>query len=179
MTSANPLTPSRALELLEDLGATPRLVRHHELVLEAATQLCDSLRRQLGVRFDRDQVLVGAAIHDAGKILHPNEMLEPGTRHEQDGERLLIQHDVPPTFARFCVTHASWAREEIAIEDLLVALADKLWKGKRDDDLERRVVEVVARDVERELWDVFDVLDSICEAIAAGGPQRLSRSVAD
>ena len=32
--------------------------------------------------------------------------------------------------ARFCVTHARWESDGIGLEDLLVALADKLWKGK-------------------------------------------------
>ena len=66
----------------------------------------------------------------------------------------------------------------IEIEDLLVALADKLWKGKRDDELERLVAEAIARDTEREAWDVVSALDSICEEIAAEGPARLARSAA-
>ena len=171
------MTPKRALQLLATLGASPWLVRHHELVLEAATQLCDRLRRDLGVAFDREQVLVGAALHDAGKVLHPEEMSQPRHLHEGAGEHLLIEHAVPPTLARFCVTHAAWDRPDIAIEDLLVALADKLWKGKRHDDLERRVVDVIASVLEREAWEVFEAVDSICEAIAADGPARLARSV--
>ena len=74
------------------------------------------------------------------------------------------------------MTHASWARPDIAIEDLLVALADKLWKGKRDDELERLVADTIARETKREAWDIFDALDSICEAVAADGPARLARS---
>jgi len=60
---------------------------------------------------------------------------------------------------------------------VLVALADKLWKGKRDDGLERRVADAIARQVKREAWEVFDVLDAICEAIASDGPERLACSV--
>jgi hypothetical protein len=171
------ITPNRALRLLADMGASPWLVRHHELVLEAATLLCSLVRSKLGVTFDREQVLVGAAVHDAGKIVHPEEMSQPGHLHESAGERLLIEHGIPARLARFCVTHASWSGVGISIEDLLVALADKLWKGKRDDALERRIADVMADDVEREAWEVFDALDSICEAIAADGPARLARSV--
>jgi len=43
-------------------------------------------------------------------------------------------------------------------------------------DLERRAVDAIARSGKREAWEVFDALDSICEAIAADGPDRLARS---
>ena len=138
---ARSITPRDALLLLADLGASPWLVRHHELVLEAATILCERLC-DLSLAFEREQVLVGAALHDAGKIIHPEEMSIPGSRHELAGQELLTGRGVDATLARFCVTHASWADAGTAIEDLLVALADKLWKGKRDADLERRVADV-------------------------------------
>ena len=170
------LTPTGALQLLAELGASPWLVRHHELVLEAATLLCDRVRRDLGLVFDREQVLVGAAIHDAGKIVPPEEMRQPGGEHELAGQRLLVDIGVPTQIARFCVTHAAWDQPSTVIEDLLVALADKLWKGKRADDLERRLADVIAHDTDREAWAVFDALDSICDAIAADGPARLTRS---
>lgn len=173
---ADVLTPIDALQLLRAMGATPRLVRHHELVLEAAVLLCERMGREVGVAFDRNQVLVGAALHDAGKIVHPEEMSRPGSRHELTGEQLLSSHGVPPELARFCVTHAAWSQPGVTIEDLLVALADKLWKGTRDDGLERRVTEVIARTTKREVWAVFEALDSICEAIAAEGPDRLASS---
>src|SRR5262249_50689343 len=118
----------------------------------------------------------GAAIHDAGKIVHPEEMSQPGHEHEPAGRRLLQGRGVPASIARVCVTHASWDAAGIAIEDLLLALAGKLWKGKRDDDLERRVADAIARATTREAWDVFAALDEICEAIAADGPGRLARS---
>ena len=174
---SEPMTPARALRLLADLGASPWLVRHHELVLEAAVALCDQARLDFGLAFDRERVLVGAAVHDAGKIVHPDEMSAPGHEHEHAGERLLLDNAVAASIARFCVTHAAWDAEDITIEDLLVALADKLWKGKRDDELERRVADAIAREVKREAWEVFDVLDAICEAIASDGPERLARSV--
>jgi hypothetical protein len=170
------LTPAHALAMLARLGATPWLVRHHELVLEAATVLCDRTRADLALVFDREQVLLGAAIHDAGKIVHPEEMSAPGHAHERAGEGLLIEEGVPADVARFCVTHASWDHPDVRIEDLLVALADKLWKGKRDDDLERRVADVIVRATKQAQWAVFDTLDAICDAIAADGPARLARS---
>lgn len=164
------------LELLRELGAPPWLVRHHELVLEAATRLCDLVAARFELRFDRAQVLMGAAIHDAGKLVHPEEMSAPGHHHEHAGERLLLARGVDPRIARCCVTHAAWDADGIALEDLLVALADTLWKGKRDAALERVVLAALARASEREAWDVFDALDTICDDIAADGRARLARS---
>lgn len=53
----------------------------------------------------------------------------------------------------------------------------KLWKGKREQDLEARVMNVLAESTRREPWQVFDLLDAICEQIASDGSSRLARSV--
>ncbi len=166
-----------ALRLLFELGASPWLVRHHELVVEAAIILCDRVAHELDVGFDRDAVLLGAALHDAGKLVHPEEMVGVGSLHEPAGQRLLLDHGIPPSIARFCVTHASWGAADRTLEDLLVALADKLWKGKRVDELEQLFVQRIASGTNAAPWAVFDRVDAICELIAADGPDRLARSV--
>jgi ribosomal-protein-alanine N-acetyltransferase len=172
-------SPDDALGLLATLGATPWLVRHHQLVVEAAELLCTALARDTAARFDRTAVLLGAALHDAGKIHHPEEMQRAGDRHEAAGRQLLLDAGVDASIARFCVTHAAWSAD-VALEDLLVALADKLWKGKRVDDLEDLVVQQIAALTQAEPWAVFDRVDHVFAAIAAGGPDRLARSaVAD
>jgi hypothetical protein len=168
--------PRDGLRLLESLGASRWLVRHHELVVEAATIMCERFTRELGAAFDAGTVLLGAALHDAGKVVHPEEMSSPGHAHEAAGHKLLLERGVPAEIARFCVTHASWNEPDCTLEDLLVALADKLWKGKRDEGLERLLVDRVTAITRREPWELFDRIDAICEAIAAAGPERLSRS---
>ena len=170
------MTPTAALQLLASLGAPPWLIRHHELVLEAAELLCGGIAGEIGIELDRERVLAGAALHDAGKIEHPAEMREPGHAHESAGRALLLRAGVSADVSRFCTTHAAWDAPDSTIEDLLVALADKLWKGKRDQALEERVAEACARLTGRERWAVFAKLDEICESIAANGPDRLSRS---
>jgi hypothetical protein len=172
MTDATAIRSSAdALALLRSLGAAPWLVRHHELVVEAAGLLVAGLQ---GIRFDRGAVLLGAALHDAGKILHPEEMSAPGHHHEQAGRDLLLANGVPAELARFCVTHADW--QDGTLEDQLVALADKLWKGKRDEALERSVLAAIAALTGEQPWQVFDRLDALCDAIAADGDDRLERS---
>ncbi|PRQ02574.1 hypothetical protein ENSA5_22190 [Enhygromyxa salina] len=169
-------TGADALALLVELGVSPRLLRHHELVLEAAVELTDGLARRLGARFDAGEVQIGAALHDVGKLVHPGELSGPGHEHEEAGRALLIDARVPEHLARFCVTHASWDEPTLAIEDLLTALADKLWKGKRVAQLERRVIDHLAHQLELPSWRVFDVADAVFEAVAAGADDRLGRS---
>jgi hypothetical protein len=162
--------------LLASLGASPWLIRHHELVVAAGEDLVARLERELGIRCDHARALLGCALHDAGKIRHPEEQHQPGHAHETAGEALLVAAGVPPIVARHAVTHASWATADRDLEDLLVALADKVWKGVREPDLENRVVREIAALTRREVWDVFGVVDSIVEDIAASGTERLRRS---
>ncbi|MGC4114479.1 MAG: HDIG domain-containing protein [Myxococcales bacterium] len=171
-----PRSADEALALLRALGAPPRLIRHHELVAEAASALLAELRKAFTLDFDDGMVLVGAALHDAGKIEHPAELDEPGSEHAESGVALLMREGVEPAVARFCRTHATWPDEEVMLEDLLVALADKLWKGKRDDELEKRVCHAIEVSTGRASWDVFEHTDDVFTAIAADGDLRLVRS---
>jgi hypothetical protein len=65
---------------------------------------------------------------------------------------------------------------QVTLEELLVALADKLWKGVRKPKLEERVIDLVATSVGKSRWDIFVDLDTCFEAIAADGVDRLERS---
>jgi hypothetical protein len=60
-----------------------------------------------------------------------------------------------------------------------VALADKLWKGKREDVLELSVIDEIAARLGNSRWDVFDRLDTAFERIAAGGADRVQRTMAE
>lgn len=171
----HPSTSTEALDLLRDLGAPARLLRHAELVGEAAEGLLTALGAQ-GVAVHRGLVQVGAVLHDAGKILHPEELHASGDRHEAAGERLLRERGLPPEIARVCRSHAQWAALSPSFEELLVALADKLWKGVRHPELEDRVITEAAARRGVPKWDLFIALDGAFEAIAADGDARLARS---
>ena len=161
--------------LLGRLGASARLLRHVELVLEAAEMLLGKLA-VLGVPIRADFVGAGVALHDAGKIIHPAELDAAGNRHEPDGETLLLQAGVSPELARVCLSHARWETMEVTLEELLVALADKLWKGVRNERLEQRIIDAVAGRLGLERWDVFIELDTTFEHVASSGVDRLTRS---
>ncbi len=168
-------TVADAQRLLRDLGAPPRLVRHAALVSEAADLLLVALRRQ-AVSVDETFVRAGVVLHDVGKALHPDELSGPGSHHEAAGERLLLDRGVDPRLARVCRSHAQWATPDASLEELVIALADKLWKGVRRADLEELLIERAARAAKRDRWDVFIPLDAAFEAIAARGADRLARS---
>ena len=164
-----------AYKFLRQLGASSKLIRHVTLVGEAADLLIVKLH-QLPVSFNEDFVRLGVAFHDAGKILHPEELTAKGNNHELAGEQLLIIHGVEPKLARCCRSHGQWESMECSFEELLVALADTLWKGKRISQLETIVIERLLGLCKRDYWELFVEMDSCFEAIASEGDSRLSRS---
>jgi hypothetical protein len=68
---------------------------------------------------------------------------------------------------------------ETSFEERTVSLADKLWKGKRDDALEMSVIDEIAAKLGNSRWGVFERLDTAFEKIAAGGAERVRRSMAE
>jgi hypothetical protein len=164
-----------AYKLLQKLGAPDRLIVHVKLVGEAADKIIGAYN-DLGLTFDSRLIELGVAVHDAGKISHPEELDGPGSHHEPVGRQLMLANGVQPEVARCCVSHAGWEGEDVTLEERSVALADKLWKGKRVEELELRVIDEVASRLKLDRWDVFSRLDSVFEDIAAGGPERLQRS---
>jgi hypothetical protein len=162
--------------LLRQLGAPERLLRHAQLVGEAADSLI-KVYRELGVEFDVSVIELGAAIHDAGKIVHPEELSGPGSRHEGAGQALVLKHGVRPEVAKCCISHAAWRNPDVTFEERTVALADKLWKGKRDTDLELVIIDEAAIRLGVGRWDVFARLDLAFEGIAASADERLRQSL--
>ena len=99
----------------------------------------------------------------------------PGTRHEEAGRALLEAHGTP-RLARFCVSHGQWDQDAVPLDGLLVALADKLWKGKRVAKLEQRVVAWMGASTGQHAWQVFTKLDPVFESVAELADERLARS---
>lgn len=168
-------TRADACRLLEQLGASKRLLLHLRLVGEAADLLTQGYGK-LGIPFDAKLVELGVAVHDAGKIMHPEELDGPGALHEPAGLALLLNHGVQPDVAKCCVSHAAWNAQDASFEELSVALADKLWKGKREIELELLVIDAAAFKLGVTRWDVYLELDLLFEGIASSGAERLRRS---
>jgi putative nucleotidyltransferase with HDIG domain len=145
----NPLTnsayrklPPDAVILLRQVSASPRLPAHLIVVHDVASRLVERICEEFpGLTLDREAVLFGASIHDLGKSIYRSELIESGKEHEKRGVELLRGMGVSEDRARFAFTHGNWGTAgNIALEDLVVALADNCWKGKRVDELEARAV---------------------------------------
>ncbi|MEU5280973.1 HD domain-containing protein [Streptomyces asoensis] len=167
--------PAQVASLLEDVGAPLRLVAHLRAVHDVAARLLDWLGPHCpALAVDRQAVLFGAATHDIGKTLHPEELSGPGSRHEEAGRNLLLARGVPAASARFAGTHACWDAPDTAVEDLLVSLADKVWKNKRVADLEDLVVAELSRAGGRPVWQEFLDLDAFLTGLGEEAPLRLA-----
>ena len=168
--------PKQAQEICEKVQAPPRLVAHLTLVHDVACSLVEKFQLQLpSLELDVEAVCLGAATHDIGKALHPSELVGPGSKHEAAGERLLKGFGLPETLARFARTHAIWRDDTtLALEDLLVALADTCWKGKRLSELDEMVARRVAAQIRREQWEVYLILDDILQQLTANADERLA-----
>ena len=94
--------------------------------------------------------------------------------HEEIGPQLLLESGLPEVHARFACTHARWEQEPDAqIEDLLVAFADKIWKGKRDETLEGAITQQIAQQYQEENWQVYMQLDDIACELARDAHERI------
>ncbi|MFD8085896.1 HD domain-containing protein [Kitasatospora sp. NPDC059722] len=173
MTPALPPLPPAVVDLLDALDAPPRLRAHLALVHEVAVTIADHCAAT-GLDLDREALLYGAATHDIGKTVHPEELSGPGSAHEPAGHALLRERGVPERLARFARSHASWGEPGVTVEELLVSLADKAWKNSRVRDLEDRVVERLATATGRAPWEVFLDLDDLLTRIGDDAPRRLA-----
>jgi hypothetical protein len=162
--------PGVAVELLEALDAPPRLAAHLRAVHHVAHRLTGDLATE-GLEFDSAAVLFGAATHDIGKVRHPEELEHPGHEHERAGYELLLGYGVPHHLARFAGSHGtSWYDPDAPTDDLLVSLADKIWKGSRVTELEQRVLERI----DGEEWDAFLRLDNVLGPLAGNADELLA-----
>jgi len=171
-----PNSRKEAFDLIDELGAPEHLKTHVTLVGEAADLLIETIG-SLGIELDFEFIRTGIVLHDIGKTVHTNEMIGPGSEHEPEGEKILLEKNISPKLARVCMSHARWEQMECSFEELLIALSDKLWKGKRVESLELKVVDFAAQHLGKDRWDLFPELDYKFEEIASGGHERLQRSV--
>lgn len=169
------LLPPEVAALLRTLAAPPRLAAHLRLVHDVAYDLSDRLAGYCpGLVFDRADVLFGAATHDIGKVVHVVELSGPGSAHEPAGRDLLLAHGFGPERARFAASHAMWGEPGVSVEELLVSVADKVWKGKRVPELEDLLTGHLARAAGEEPWAAFLALDEVLGGIADGADARLA-----
>ena len=167
--------PAPAVAQERHRNPPPRLVAHLALVHDVAWRILDALvQRWPTLVIDADSVRFGAATHDLGKLIHPHELTGPGQQHAADGPALLIVAGVDPQHARFSATHRTWRTQPVAIEDLIVALADTCWKGSRDAVLEQQVIAYIQVVQPEEPWETMLFVDQLVEDLAVGADARLA-----
>ena len=166
--------PAKADDLLLQTKSPPRLRAHLALVHEVACQLTAKISAAWpNIVFDQQAVHLGAATHDIGKVIHPHELSEPGHAHEEAGRNLLLKHGWSEQSARFALTHGRKLEATDPLEDLLVATADNIWKGKRNAELEQSLTTHIAAVSAQEPWQVWLSLDDILSSLAEPAAERL------
>ena len=117
---------------------------------------------------------MGAALHDIGKVEHPNELRGSGSEHELAGWELLEGLRVAPQISVIAFTHGAWRRDaQLPLEDLLVALADLTWKGVRSATLDNLVIARIVEQTGAKRYEVFMKLDSLLTRIGDDSQARL------
>ncbi|MEM9187757.1 MAG: HD domain-containing protein [Myxococcota bacterium] len=161
--------------LLREASASARLIAHLHLVHDVALRLVSHVVDTFPtVGIDAAAVRFGAAIHDIGKAMYPDELSGAGDLHEAAGEAFLREQGIDAKLARFARTHGREpSSRELCLEDLLVIAADKVWKGKRVRGLEERIAHTIANTTGKGFWDVETALDPILEKLSAGADARL------
>ena len=158
--------PYEVIQILNQFHAPERLKRHLEIVHHIANDLITFLEQQFpGLSYSKSLVLFGAATHDIGKAEVASELYKPGKTHERIGEHILINLGYSKEESRFARTHGNWEVENLKIEDILVCLCDKIWKGKRVPELETKIRDYIIHQLELPYWDVYFELDAFIEEV--------------
>ena len=166
--------PEAAAEVLQGVQLHPFLLAHLILVHDVVARLLEGIQtRWPEVEVDALAVRFGAASHDIGKAIVPEEMLAPGEAHREAGRTLLRELGIGSELARFTVTHAPARALEGELEDMLVALADVLWKGGRHEALETAVLNRLTATDEEEAWETFMALDDLLTELSGEADRRL------
>ncbi|QBD79250.1 HD domain-containing protein [Ktedonosporobacter rubrisoli] len=167
--------PPDVLKMLAKYAASPRLVAHLTIVHDVAITLLEQIDASWPLlHYERESVLIGAATHDVGKTVYPDELIGPGSQHEEIGPQLLRESGFPENHARFAHTHGQWEREAaVQLEDILVAFADTIWKGKRNEALEQALALQIAEQCQQEVWEVYMKLDDIACELAKEAHERI------
>jgi putative nucleotidyltransferase with HDIG domain len=183
MTQSDPLSageyrrlPPDAVRILKQLSTPHRLLAHLVLVHDAACTLIERISAEFPeAQLDPDLVRFGAATHDIGKIVHPEELTESGRhQHQRSGVQLLQSLGLPYERARFTWTHGNWNGDDISLDDFIVALADKSWKGKRIEALETRTADFLSAATSRPQWACYAELDEMLQLLARDADKKLA-----
>ncbi|CAM1365133.1 HD domain-containing protein [Tenacibaculum xiamenense] len=162
-------------KLLAQFDTPQRLIKHLTIVNSTAFFIIEELKKVLpNLVLNEKEILFGASTHDIGKVIVTDELYKKGNKHESEGFRILTDLGYNKKESRFTITHGDWKSPDLNIEDLLVCLSDKIWKGKRIDELEERITTEISKLIKADFWDVSMKLESILEKIILGSDDRIA-----
>lgn len=166
--------PNDILNMLSQNNAPDLLCRHLTLVYNVGISILDKFAQTWpNLPIIKSEVLFGTATHDICKMFETKELYQIGNQHEIVGYDFLISQNISENLARFAKTHGNWKEDNLKIEDLIVSLADKIWKGKRIDELEERLSKIISETSNDDYWKVYTKLDLIISDIIIGADKRL------
>jgi len=161
--------------LLEHFDAPQRLFRHLTIVNSTAFYIIEQLKSEWpNLPLNEKEILFGASTHDIGKVKITSELYEKGKKHEEEGFKILKEFGFRDKESRFTITHGNWNTSNLHIEDLLVCLSDKIWKGKRINELEELITTNISELTKTDFWEVSVKLELILEKIAIGSDDRIA-----
>ena len=170
-----PELPVEINNILDKYRAPERLVRHLRIVLSVASFLLKEFKTEWNLlSLNEELILFGAATHDIGKVIEEQELYHPGKKHELAGMKLLIENGFRIECSRFANSHANWNQEENEIEDLIITLADKIWKGKRIFELEEELTKRISNQLSENYWEIHQKLDEIIEKVVVNAQERIN-----
>ena len=167
--------PKEIENILVKYNAPEKLKRHLRLVSFTADNLIFYIQREwINLYLNEELIKFGAATHDIGKVIEVKELYQSGKKHEAIGQNLLIENGFSQAYSRFAYTHGNWKNENLKLEDLIVSLADKIWKGKRVFELEEMIAKRISNELNVDYWNVYQVLDTILQEIEISAQKRLN-----
>jgi putative nucleotidyltransferase with HDIG domain len=162
-------------DVLKQLDAPQRLIKHLIIVNSTAYYLVEQLKAEWpNLTLNKQEILFGASTHDIGKVIITDELYKTGKNHESEGFKILKKLGYNDKESRFTITHGNWKNSNLQLEDLIVCLSDKIWKGKRLTELEEKVTKEISESTKTDLWDVSMRLDTILEKITIGSDDRIA-----
>ncbi|WP_075344686.1 HD domain-containing protein [Tenacibaculum agarivorans] len=161
--------------LLEQFDAPQRLIKHLTIVNSTALHIVEQLNTEWpNLELNKKEILFGASTHDIGKAVITDELYKKGKKHESKGFEILKELGYNDEESRFTITHGNWENQGLKIEDLIVCLSDKIWKGKRVNELEERITNEISELTKTDFWDVSMKFELILEKIAIGSDDRIA-----
>ena len=150
---------------LRSKNAPDELILHGYAVLKRSRILSENLE-SFGIDLDRTTIEYGSILHDAGKLVVPEELFAPGSLHEAAGETLLLENGFDPEIARICRSHGAWRTIPCSLEELIVAISDVIWKGSWCFELETLLIDAAAQCSGIDRWEIYRKLIPVLDSIA-------------